>query len=577
MNSKTPKFDKALEGILNNLKPHQKECRECGEIFDIFKEDIQFYKKLQVPPPSLCWRCRSQRRLGYKVSFLPNFYKKSCSAPGHNEKIVTYYSEKNPVKVYDDDYYLSDRWDSTQFGVDFISEKSFFKQYKKVELAVPHQSLFKDPKAIDSDYVISGTSSKNCYYMGVPYFSENIYYGHLAVSSKDCINIFESMECEKCFDIMLSIKGYNLIFCVDITECVDSAFLYDCKNCSDCFMSSNLRHKKYYFYNQRFSKEAYKNKIKEINLGSRRVYEKHKKEFGKMLSNTIYKNVINLRASDCLGSGMVNSKNCFQSFNNFNCENNRYASSADRATDSMDVYGMNHASELYETAGVGPASKSKFSVSCRQVVEVEYSSECNNCENCFACFGLKNKKYHIFNKEYTKEEYWKKVDELKTKMLERGEYGEFFPLKDSPFPYQDSNAQVEFPMTEKEIKEKGWHWQDEIKSDIDLTKVKTLKAEDVPNNIQDVKDDILKTPIICERTGKPFKITKFELDFYRKMNVPLPIISPVERIKDLFQYRRPYKLYDTICAKCQKEIQTVHNPESTENIYCEECYNKEVV
>jgi len=162
-------------------------------------------------------------------------------------------------------------------------------------------------------------------------------------------------------------------------------------------------------------------------------------------------------------------------------------------------------------------------------------------------------------------------------MLERGEYGEFFPLRDSPFPYQDSSAQVEFPMTEKEIKEKCWHWQDDVKSDIDLTKVTALKAEDVSNNIQDVKDDILKTPIICEKTGKPFKITKFELDFYRKMNVPLPTISPIERIKDLFKYRRPYKLYDTICAKCQKETQTVHNPEATENIYCEECYNKEVV
>ncbi len=132
MPSKTPKFDEALKEVLDNLQPHQKECKECGEEFEIMAEDIEFYKKLQVPPPTLCPRCRLQRRLGQRISFLPIFYKKSCSAPGHTEKIIAYYSEKNPVKVYDDKYYLSDNWEATEFGVNFDVENNFFYNLKNL-------------------------------------------------------------------------------------------------------------------------------------------------------------------------------------------------------------------------------------------------------------------------------------------------------------------------------------------------------------------------------------------------------------------------------------------------------------
>ncbi len=161
-------------------------------------------------------------------------------------------------------------------------------------------------------------------------------------------------------------------------------------------------------------------------------------------------------------------------------------------------------------------------------------------------------------------------------MLESGEYGEFFPLTDSPLAYQDSVAQVEFPLTEKEIKAKGWHWQDEVESNIDLSKVDVLKSEDIPDDIKNVDNSILKKVVLCEKTGKPFKITPFELGFYKKMNVPLPASSPTERMEELLKYIRPYRLFDTTCAKCQKDIQTVHNPEKTKNIWCEKCYNQEI-
>ncbi len=577
MQGKTPKFTAELNKILNNLKPQTKSCANCQKDFKIEAEDIEFYKKLQVPPPTLCPRCRLQRRLGQRISFLPIFYKKSCSVPGHNEKIIAYYSEKNPVKVYDDEYYLSDQWEATKFAIEVNPEENFFEQYKKFALKVPHQSLFKDPQSVNSDYVISGTQAKDCYYVTVPHFSEKVYYSSVALKCTDCIHIFNTQESEKCFNVIGSQKCYSCINSVESSNCLNSAFLYDCKNCSDCFMSSNLRNKQYYFKNKKLSKVEYDKKIKEINLGKRSVYEKHQDEFDNMVKNSIKKSILQVKTENCIGDNILTSKNCYNSFDIFNeGENLRYVYAVEKSSSSMDIYGGPVISFCYESTGLAQSNNLKFSVMCRNGLDLEYCSECNNCENCFACFGLKNKKFCIFNKQYSEKEYYQKVDELKTKMLKRGEYGEFFPLRDSSLSYQDSNAQVEFPLSEEEIKAKGYHWQDEIKSEIDLSKIQTIQAKDVPDDIRDIDNSIVKTPIICERTEKPFKVTPFELDFYKKMKVPLPVIAPLERIKDLFKYRRPYKLYDTFCANCQKKIKTVYNPETTENIYCEACYNRAI-
>ena len=578
MSNKTPKFNQALKEILDSLQPHQRECKECGKNFKIMAEDIEFYKKLKVPPPTLCPDCREQKRAGYRINYLPIFYKKSCSVPGHTEKIVSFYAENNPVKVYDDKYYFSDQWETTEFGIDYDPEKSFFEEYNKFALKVPHQSLFKDPQSVNSDYVVAGIQAKDCYYVASPIFSEKIYYGWYPENCKESINICEIKKSELCFDCVYTNASYNCIHCVSVDNCLNSSFLYDCHNCQNCFMSVNLRNKSYVFRNQQLSKEEYQEKMKEIEMGKKSVYEKLQKEFNQLVEEkAIKKNLDNVKTENVFGDKLIECKDCFKSFSLVKSENIRYGFVAKEIKDCMDFWGGTKNSLLYESSGVADSSQVKFSLMMRTCSEVEYSFECSNCENCFACFGLKNKKYHIFNKPYSKEEYWQKVDELKTEMLKRGEYGEFFPLKDSPFPYQDSNAQIEFPLTEEEIKAKGWHWQDEVPSEIDLTKIKTIKAEDVPDDIKDITDEILKTPIICARTKKPFKVTPFELDFYRKMNVPLPIIHPLERVKDLFKYKRGYKLYPTTCTKCQKEIQTVHNPEEVKNIYCEECYTKEVV
>ncbi len=574
--NKTPQFDKLLNEILDNLKPCKQTCQQCQVVFDISQEDIDFLKKLKVPPPTLCFDCRLQRRLGYRINFLPVFYKKDCSAPGHEEKIISFYSPDNPVKVYDDSYYLSDNWNDLEHGREYNFEESFFKQFHQLALDVPHQSLQKDPNSIDCDYVVVGNSSKNCYYVAVPYLSENIYYAQLAIRSKDCIDVNEVESCEQCYESADLENCYKCNFCYHSTNCLDSYFLYDCKNCSNCFGCSNLRNKKYYFFNQPFSKEEYFQKLKEIDLGKRIVLKEYKSRFKEILDGAIRKNLDNVKTEGVFGNKIRNSKNCFNCFFIIGgSENLRHGIVVDKLKDSMDFFGCADSSLVYESTGLTQTNRIRFSTLIRTGLELEYCVECNSCQYCFGCFGLRNKKFCIFNKQYSEEEYWKVIDGIKTKMLESGEYGEFFPLSMSWFPYNDSNASIEFPLTKEEVLEKGWSWQEESKNEIDLSKLSVLS--DVPDNIKDVSDDILNSVIICEKTGKPFKITEFELNFYRRKNLPLPIIHPFERIKNRFSFRVPSKLWQYPCSKCGKEMDSGYSPEKKEIVYCEECYNREII
>jgi len=53
-----------------------------------------------------------------------------------------------------------------------------------------------------------------------------------------------------------------------------------------------------------------------------------------------------------------------------------------------------------------------------------------------------------------------------------------------------------------------------------------------------VQDDILKTAITCETSGKPFRITPQELVFYRKHNIPLPRKHPDIRHSERMELRK---------------------------------------
>lgn len=574
--SKTPKFDAALDQVFSTLVPHSRTCRQCNTSFNIEKEDIEFLKKLRVPPPTLCPRCRLQQLMAFGIG-KPAFHKKSCAVPGHTEKVLTFVSTDNQAIVYDDEYYRGDAWDAKEFAVNYDASGSFFDQFNEFTKRVPRQTLYADPKNTNSPYAVGGIELAHSYYVNGSIYGENLQYGSTSLYSKDTVNFLDIEHCEKCYEVTRVKRSFDCKFCIDCSDCMSSSFLIDCKNCSDCFGGANLRNKRYIFWGEQLSRDDYFAKIAEFNLGNYTTLQECKNNFRNLRHRAIFKNLTNIKSINSTGNELGNCNNCIECFQVFEGgENLRHVVSVQKITDSMDYYGGVTSSLIYMSCGTADASRVPFSILVRTGQDSEFCIECNNITNCFGCVALKNKSFCVFNKQYTENEYWDIIDTIKLDMLTRGEYGEFFSPSTSQIAYNESAAYAEFPLSKSEVTGRGWHWADpDILPDIDPSAL--IRADDLPDNIKGVSDDILHKAVLCMESGRPFRLTPYELNFYRQHNLPLPRLHPDVRIDKLLENRIPYHLYDDTCKKCGEAIKSGYDPAKGYNVYCESCYQKEVV
>lgn len=80
---------------------------------------------------------------------------------------------------------------------------------------------------------------------------------------------------------------------------------------------------------------------------------------------------------------------------------------------SMDCLYLEFSEFCYEVINGANCYNCSFSQNVQNCSHVLMSRDLINCQNCFGCINLESKNYHIFNIAYSKEEYIKKLDELK--------------------------------------------------------------------------------------------------------------------------------------------------------------------
>jgi len=223
----------------------------------------------------------------------------------------------------------------------------------------------------------------------------------------------------------------------------------------------NLRHQKYQIFNEQYTKEEYEIKVQEFDLSSWNSYSVIKNKAQEFWSQFPVKFMLGLRNDGVSGEDIKDSKNVKESYAVHNSENLKFSQNIPMgASNSYDysVWGE-YATRMYECMTCGmQASDVKF---CFDVwpnsQNIEYSAACRRISNCFGCVGLKDKKYCILNKQYTKEEYEELLPRIKQHMNDipylgaRGieyKYGEFFPIEFSPFAYNETLLNDQFPISE---------------------------------------------------------------------------------------------------------------------------------
>jgi len=140
--------------------------------------------------------------------------------------------------------------------------------------------------------------------------------------------------------------------------------------------------------------------------------------------------------------------------------------------------------------------------------------------------------------------------------------------------------------------DRGYTWQDELQH---TTGKETLQINEIPDNIKGVTDKLVDEVLKCNECDRNYRVVLAELQLYKRFNLPIPRNCPQCRFAKRRQVRLPYKLWHRKCmcdyktfnnttkhphhetGQCPNEFETSYSPDRKEIVYCEQCYQAEVV
>lgn len=557
--------------------PMQKTCANgwCKKPFEVTEEDEKFLKKVApvfggkaqaLPHPTQCPTCRHQRRLAIRNE--RNLYRATCALT--KQPIISTFAPGSPFISYSVDAWWSDNWDALSYGKNFDFSKPFFAQFQELQKVVPRLA-FLQYKNEGSEYTNLVSNLQRCYMLFSSDYDRDCHFGIWIESSRDCTDNLLLNNCELCNDCVFTHDSYACTKCVYTMNCRDCSFCFDCRGCESCLLCTGLRQKKYCIANVQYTKEEYEKKLKEFPLQSRKNFELVNTQFRDFMLKARHPYMWTAgTVLNCDGDIFIGSNECHECFEMLNSRDCRYAHGGFELKDAFDCCYVGQSELCYEVCEAVPVPQhSAFTMNSYTGANLLYCDLCmNNCQDCFGCIGLKKKQYCIFNKQYTKEEYEALVPKIIEHMRGTKEWGEFFPLSQSLYGYNESVAQDFFPMEESDIKARAWPWHTEGEEN------RAEEKKSPPDNIREATDSVVGDQFACTQCGNAFKIIQQELRFYKARDLPLPSRCFTCRNALRMKLRNPVSLWERTCSDCGKKLRSVYAPNRPERVCCEECYLK---
>lgn len=573
--SKTSNYDSKIKTILDATQPGERTCVLTGDKWQMTEEEIGWYKKFNVPPSSRAPLTRMRILSGFMNGYQWWWHKHAETG----KPVLSYVHPSSGLKVLPDQEWFTKDFSSET--IDYDSAQPFFGQFRKLQEKIPlkaanntvepeHSMALGSKGDIDSYFVADGGRNRECFF--------NLF-SAMGERSAEIHNVLQAVDS---YHVNDAFNVHRSQYASDLRALSNSAFAFIATDCSDCFGAAIRKHKKNLFFNEQLTEEEYTKRRAAIDLGRRSVVEEWKKKFYDFLSKDIvWPQNMNFNAEGCEGEYLVGARDARFCFACVNKPINLYyvAFTAAEVRDSAFTLSASDATDCYQCVFAERSSNCVFSYSVIGCQNMEYCFECKECENCFGCVGLQQKKFHIFNQPYSEDDYWKQVDELKCAMLERGEYGEFFPLNFSPVYFLQSASAMYWLSGGNEAKQLGAAVYDPSSADaIGEGRVDTDKARssnEIPDSIDEVGDDWCGVPIRDEVLGRYFTFLKPEIALYKQLRIAPPNKHFIRRMSDMIREANSAVFIDSTCDKCGKKMMISVNKTFPERkIYCIECFNK---
>ncbi len=413
-------------------------------------------------------------------------------------------------------------------GQEYDFNQSFWDNFSSLlqKVSLPSMIHFFQNENVDYGDVVS--KGKNIYLCAYAVNeNEDIYY---SFGIKDaCKNVFNSaLVGDHSENIAMScgvMHSYEVFYSRYITNCSDVWFSTNLVGCSHCINCHDLENVSYAIGNKVMSKEEYM-KQKEVILQQKHNYVSRYKDLPAQPKNIASTNVS--------GTFLVESEDV---------ENGHFAYRLKNGRNVFNVWWFQSNQELYDCVdGGGPTSadmyginwfainSEKCMISCHipNCNNIYYSYYVESCSYCIGCVWLKNKQFCIFNKQYTKEEWFVLANKIFAQMEKEWILGDFFPATLCPFYFNDTIAQIVWDFDESEIVKDGYlRRQEEVKVDIPTTAAIIKTNDPLLTNY----DESILAKVIQDSKGNYYRIVKPELDFHARYGLPLSLLHWMDRLK----------------------------------------------
>ena len=402
------------------MQSETKNCKNCKIEFIIVTEDFEFYEKVKVPPPTFCPDCRMQRRMAWRNE--RGLHMRTCDLCA--KQVVSLHPADARFPVYCQTCWWTDKWDPMSYGRGYDFSRPFFEQFKELQSVVPrqHTNNYAESTMVNSQYSNCSGECKNCYMIIATSYSEDCLYTHYVTTAKNCVDCLYVDKSENCYDCLDLEHCYNLRYSQSCVGSHDADFLFDCRNCSDCIGCVGLRSQQYCIFNEKYSKEEYEQKKKELALDTREGLSEFRKQyFSKDFFYKFPRKCLHGQMNkDSTGDYIANTENCKEAFYTKNSRGCKFCLFFYDATDTYDGTAWGEQELCYETVTTGEGSNNvKFCNMCwGSTRNLEYCDHCfSRATDCFGCVGLRGKKFCVLNKQYIEEKYHALTKKIREQMI----------------------------------------------------------------------------------------------------------------------------------------------------------------
>ncbi len=114
------------------------KCKQCTTEFIVTANQQKFYDRFDVPTPTLCPYCSKVRQLAWRNERF--FYLRKCDMC--QVDMVSCFSAEVTHPVYCNNCWWSDKFDPTDYGLEYDFSRPFFEQFKELLDKTPVGNLF---------------------------------------------------------------------------------------------------------------------------------------------------------------------------------------------------------------------------------------------------------------------------------------------------------------------------------------------------------------------------------------------------------------------------------------------------